>query len=555
MKKSGHLVARQTIELLGIDRSVCEALAARTSSIADMLALAVERSLDRVDTAGLRLLIDRVELDLGSCDPARWEEALTDGIREGLAAKVAQAIHSDRHTGANPKSAALLLLSQFARSGRLPWWCPTDETPSSAMAMLVTQECEPAEVHAVLAIAGAIDRFVNQLGEPDLEFLLQLARPGLGPEAAAMMVAEFAGPQPGETPRTSAANGDRASRLAVWRAMLLEAANDFAPHPESARVSSEPPGTDAELQRFRDGVARRLGVNVTPRETRVAPVVSTRTSGDRAAMETDLNGYKTVGAKPDDGSGSDLAVRLQTMALEYPSWAAVLNRLASLAPELDARSIAAADEVAERQPAAARLAGFIDIFTRAGLVSSADAGRAGENPASTYASEDAHDSITVPTSGLVLAWPFLPLFFDDLGFLDGKCFNDVRAQHRAAAILHYVATGEMTCPEQELPLAKVLAGIDLDLVHEPGEPLGEVELECADALLQTILDHAPMLGKISPGGLREAFLTRPGLLSTRDGHWLLRVERRSFDILLDRLPWSFAWVKLPWMSDPLQVEW
>ena len=56
-------------------------------------------------------------------------------------------------------------------------------------------------------------------------------------------------------------------------------------------------------------------------------------------------------------------------------------------------------------------------------------------------------------------------------------------------------------------------------------------------------------------GFRGTFLLRRGILGIRDGAWLLRVERESFDVVLDRFPWSFAWVKLPWMQAPLRVEW
>jgi hypothetical protein len=50
-------------------------------------------------------------------------------------------------------------------------------------------------------------------------------------------------------------------------------------------------------------------------------------------------------------------------------------------------------------------------------------------------------------------------------------------------------------------------------------------------------------------------LQRPGLLSARPGAWVLQVERRSGDEVLDGLPWSWSWIRLPWMDDLLQVVW
>mgnify|MGYP006992414521 FL=1 len=39
------------------------------------------------------------------------------------------------------------------------------------------------------------------------------------------------------------------------------------------------------------------------------------------------------------------------------------------------------------------------------------------------------------------------------------------------------------------------------------------------------------------------------------GGWLLRVERLSHDVVLDRFPWGASFVKLPWMEEALSVEW
>ena len=50
-------------------------------------------------------------------------------------------------------------------------------------------------------------------------------------------------------------------------------------------------------------------------------------------------------------------------------------------------------------------------------------------------------------------------------------------------------------------------------------------------------------------------MRRPAVLTSRTGAWLLRVERRAEDGLLDRFPWGWSWIRLPWMDHPLQVEW
>jgi len=55
--------------------------------------------------------------------------------------------------------------------------------------------------------------------------------------------------------------------------------------------------------------------------------------------------------------------------------------------------------------------------------------------------------------------------------------------------------------------------------------------------------------------LRGSFLMREGVLTTRDGAWLLRVERQTADAVLARLPWTMEWVRQPWMQAAMRVEW
>jgi hypothetical protein len=166
------------------------------------------------------------------------------------------------------------------------------------------------------------------------------------------------------------------------------------------------------------------------------------------------------------------------------------------------------------------------------------------------------ERVAVADAGLCLLWPFLSLLLGRLGLLaaDGGIRHEV-ARHRAVALLDHVATGEVIAAEQRLPLAKLLCGMALDTVHEPGEPLDAAERAEVVLFLEAMLEHVRPLGQLSVEGLRASWLLRPGLLGTRDGAWLLQVERRGYDILLERLPWRLEWVRLPWMASPLRVEW
>ena len=172
-----------------------------------------------------------------------------------------------------------------------------------------------------------------------------------------------------------------------------------------------------------------------------------------------------------------------------------------------------------------------------------------------YVFSDA-DEWYVGNAGLVILWPFLGRFFENLDLLREKHFSDAAAMHRAVGLLQYLADGQPEPPpEYLLPLGKVLCGMDLDEVFDFGPPLTEAEIEEGATLLQAVIAHAPVLGSMSVRGFRGTFLLRKGQLSIRHGAWLLRVERETYDVVLDRFPWSVNIVKLPWMKALMHVEW
>lgn len=166
------------------------------------------------------------------------------------------------------------------------------------------------------------------------------------------------------------------------------------------------------------------------------------------------------------------------------------------------------------------------------------------------------DELYVDDAGLVLLWPFLGRFLERAGLVgEDRRFIDEAAQVRAVALLASLATPDPDPPEFRVPLAKLLAGRPIESDFALDLPLTHEELAEGELLLTAVLDRARALGQLSIAGLRAGFLQRRAALSTRDGAWLLQVERRAHDVVLDRLPWSWSWLKLPWMPDPVRVEW
>ncbi|MBQ4820692.1 contractile injection system tape measure protein [Aquimarina sp. MMG016] len=165
------------------------------------------------------------------------------------------------------------------------------------------------------------------------------------------------------------------------------------------------------------------------------------------------------------------------------------------------------------------------------------------------------DFISIENAGLLLLWPFLPRFFENLGLMEDKTFIDENAKHKAAFALQYLCDAdEFELFEGVLPLNKVLCGVSIE------EPLNltllsEEEKEIANGLLLAVIKQGPHWKNLSVEGLRASYLCRKGSLRIQDSHWLLQVQKETHDITLQKLPWSCSTIKLPWMKRPMMVEW
>ena len=161
----------------------------------------------------------------------------------------------------------------------------------------------------------------------------------------------------------------------------------------------------------------------------------------------------------------------------------------------------------------------------------------------------------IANAGLVIIATYAQRLFSLLELTqDGRFVSDEAAQ-RAVHLLQYAVTGAQETPEYLLALNKLLCGIDGDLPIVRGISITPHEQSTIEQLLQSVIAHWSALGNTSIAGLRETFLRRDGHLFFQDEAWHLKISRATFDMLLDRLPWSFALIRFPWMAHPLQVTW
>jgi len=158
-------------------------------------------------------------------------------------------------------------------------------------------------------------------------------------------------------------------------------------------------------------------------------------------------------------------------------------------------------------------------------------------------------------SGIVILHPFLFMYLKELELLKENDFINIESQHRAVLLIHYLATGETNVAEFNLLLVKLLCTVDFEEPVPNFIELTEKEKEESANLLKSVTEHWKPLNNTSAEGLQNSFFEREGKLTPTENGWLLKVEQKTIDILLDKLPWGIGIIKLPWMKHTLNVEW
>ena len=166
-------------------------------------------------------------------------------------------------------------------------------------------------------------------------------------------------------------------------------------------------------------------------------------------------------------------------------------------------------------------------------------------------------AVFIDNAGLVILHPFLNSLFEKTGLLHNNNFINDEAKCRAVHLLQYMVTAQEQLPEYLMPLNKILCGVPDEMHIDRFIELRQEEKKEADGLLQAVIEHWAALKNSSAEALQETFLQRRGKLSfiEEDHFWKLQVDRKGVDMLLDKLPWGYSYLQLPWMKHPLATEW
>ena len=551
-----HAIHRQIVELTVANSAMADRIGNVVSDIiSDAVTPLLERMFDALTPHAEIVRVDRLELDLGRLDlaslqrelPARISAKLPDALRQSAARDQRSGGCSASQGGRTKPDAdatAMLVITHFVATGTLPWWCDGRGRDLLDRAAREALRRSPASLaHALRGLITdptGMNRLVGHTTDATLERIVAT----LAPDSAADL-RELA------SLRERISIGDLTpsqTRRALWRGIL-----------QAACAGPRPDIVEAALT----AMAIAAGVPLTAVLAACTAAIATPSSPTGIAARVDE--LQRLHSAP------SRAARSWPYTPVITALHAELLPLAARLPEQDQQAWTDAFARLAQAPAGSSyesaLSALLQPLRQAGLITLIDAerlqARLSRRDAAAAARQDPRErgdpdeSHAVMTAGVCLLWPFLARFFARLHLLDDKetGFASLAAQQRAVLLLHHLATGERDAPEFALLLPKVLCGLPPFDPCEIAEPVTGTEETEAAQLLDAAIAHASCLGTISHAGLRETFLLRQGTLGTRDGAWLLRLERRSADVLLERIPWTLQWLRLPWMQAAMRVEW
>jgi len=504
MANQHHLIKRQILQVTVQDAADAYGLQQKLGLLTQRrLTPLIAQHCSELSSAEVIHRIDSVEVNLGELPLEDLEEALIKRFDTEFRRKLGEAIgqQSASRTKETRTAAHLELFTYFMQSGTFPWWADTAETGilDNSVVWLVSHASEAFRplVTELLAHERYRKRLIQHLSNGALVALAGLYSRALGPFIDGVF----------EDLTTLSIEGSftvHTLRFEIWSAILLALRLSDTASGDGVRFIQTLLLHIASHQKIRTSILLDRMLQVTKR-------LSSTNHRFGSNLPAILTAIREQNAFSETHSDAGVAREPEANILREPQ--------AKILPEQNANMLS--------EPETDVDFGFSDA-----------------------------DEAYITNAGLVILWPFLVRFFERLGLSEGRRFKDVAAPHRGVRLLQYLADpNQEPPPEYLLLLNKVLCGMAVDEVFDFGAPVTEDENEECSRFLAAVIEEVPILHNMSIPGFRATFLLRKGQLSTRDGAWLLRVERETYDVVLDRFPWSVAWVKLPWMEAPMHVEW
>jgi hypothetical protein len=146
------------------------------------------------------------------------------------------------------------------------------------------------------------------------------------------------------------------------------------------------------------------------------------------------------------------------------------------------------------------------------------------------------------------------MFFEKMDFISEKTIKPEKMDEAIHA-LHYLATGKEQAYEYELVFEKFLCNVPLNHPINRHILLTKEQKMACEILLEAVLGHWTALKSNSTAILQNEFLQREGKLTISAVKQQLYIQRKTQDILLDKLPWNVHLIRIPWKEKILFVDW
>ncbi|MBL4605390.1 MAG: hypothetical protein JKY02_06970 [Flavobacteriaceae bacterium] len=156
-------------------------------------------------------------------------------------------------------------------------------------------------------------------------------------------------------------------------------------------------------------------------------------------------------------------------------------------------------------------------------------------------------------AGLIIVHPYLKDFLVNCDLLNDE--NKITNPELAIHLLHYVATKKEKQFESNMVFEKFLCGFPIQKSIRREVGISKELKQKSEDFLEAVITNWTALNNASPDLLRNEFLQRLGKISFKEVNPRIVVERKTHDILLDKIPWTLSICKLPWINKLIFTDW
>lgn len=165
---------------------------------------------------------------------------------------------------------------------------------------------------------------------------------------------------------------------------------------------------------------------------------------------------------------------------------------------------------------------------------------------------DTVNGYQVENAGLVLIHPFIGNLFKNCNLIDPET-KKLTDPETGIHLLHYIATGKTNQPESNMLFEKFLCNVPLHQSINRHVKLSRKHKAEAAKVIGAVQQNWSSMTTASVALLQHEFFQRPGKLVI--ANLTLTVERKTQDILMDKLSWGIGMIRLPWQNEFIFVNW